>query len=131
MDYFPEDGKWSPIVYQTNLIGTMGAGGIISTAKEVNIFVQNLFNGKMISPKNLKIMTTAKDELGMGVGVSRFNSELVYGHDGRIDGFKSIVGYFPEKKLSVALTFNCARGSMVKKLKNIIRAYQYQQKNNR
>lgn len=125
MDYFPENGKWSPITYHTNLIGTMGAGGIISTAKEINVFYQNLFDGKLISPNLLTKMTTPINELGMGIGVSEFDGIKTFGHDGRIDGFRSIAVYAPEKKLSIALTFNASKVSMSKNLIQIFEAYQF------
>ena len=123
MDYFPENGEWSPIVYQTNLTGTMGAGGIISTAKEVNIFYQSLFSGELISEASLKAMTTEKDELGLGIGISKYKGFRTYGHDGSIDGFRSIVVYNPEEKLSIALTFNCSKVAMTSNLKRVFDAY--------
>ncbi len=125
MDYFPENGKWSPITYHTNLIGTMGAGGIISTAKEINIFYQNLFGGKLLPQDLLHKMTTPINELGMGIGVSKFNGIKTYGHNGRIDGFRSIAVYAPEKKVSIALTFNASKIPMSKNLMKIFEAYQF------
>lgn len=126
MDYFPENGKWSPIVYQTNLTGTMGAGGIISTAREVNVFYSELFGGKFLSAETLKTMTTpVGDDLGMGIAVSTMKGYDIYGHTGRIDGFRSMAAYFPEEKLSIALTFNCGKGSMAKKMKRVLNAYRY------
>ncbi|CAL2083611.1 D-alanyl-D-alanine carboxypeptidase [Tenacibaculum sp. 190524A05c] len=126
MDYFPENGDWSPITYQTNLTGTMGAGGIISTAREVNIFYNDLFSGEFLSDQTLKTMTTpVGDDLGMGIAVSTMKGSDIYGHTGRIDGFRSMAAYFPEEKLSIALTFNCGKGSMVKKMKRVLNAYRY------
>lgn len=125
MDYFPENGDWSPIVYQTNLTGTAGAGGVISTAKEVNIFFNHLFTGKLLKPATLQNMTTPINELGMGIGVSEFNGLLTYGHDGRIDGFRSIAAFAPEKNLSISLTFNGSKVSMTKNLIRVFEAYQY------
>jgi len=125
MDYFPLNNSWSPIVYQTNLTGPMGAGGIISTAKEVNIFFQALFNGDILNQKSLKEMTTAVNELGMGLGITKFNGMLTYGHNGAMDGFKSIAAYAPELGVSIALTFNCSRVSMTKNLSRVFEAYTY------
>ena len=130
MDYYPENGKWLPITYQTNLIGTAGAGGIISTAKEINVFYNNLFDGKLLSKEALKEMTTPTDELGMGLGISKYKGFLTYGHDGRIDGFRSIAVYAPEKNLSIALTFNCSKVSMTKTLMRVFKAYQKTFENN-
>ncbi|QOD60519.1 beta-lactamase family protein [Polaribacter haliotis] len=125
MDYFPENGKWSPITYQTNLLGTMGAGGIISTAKEINIFYNALFSGKLLSKEALKEMTTPINELGMGLGISEYEGLKTYGHDGRIDGFRSIAMYAPEKNFSIVLTFNASKVSMKESLIRVFEAYKH------
>ncbi len=106
MCYYPENGVWKPITYHTDLTGPMGAGAITSTAKDVATFYNALFNGKIISQKSIKQMTTPQDEMGMGVSVANFNGETIYGHNGAIDGFRSMVVYIPQKKLTIAFTFN-------------------------
>ena len=105
MCYYPESGEWQPITFHTNLTGTMGAGGIISNAKEVGVFYNALFTGKLLSEKILKQMTTPKEEMGMGISVNEFNGLIVYGHDGAIDGFRSAVAYFPKLKLTICFYF--------------------------
>lgn len=125
MCYYPENGKWHPITYHTNLTGTMGAGGIISNAKEVSVFYNALFTGKLISKESLKLMTSPKEEMGMGISVNEFNGILVYGHDGAIDGFRSIAAYMPKLKLTICFTFNASSGSQSQKLIKIFKAYKH------
>lgn len=125
MCYYPENGKWHPITFHTNLTGTMGAGGVISNAKEVSIFYNALFTGKLISKESLKLMTTPKEEMGMGISVNEFNDLVVYGHDGAIDGFRSIAAYMPKLKLTICFTFNASSGSHSQKLLKIFKAYKY------
>ncbi len=125
MCYYPENNQWHPITFHTNLIGTMGAGGIISNAKDVNTFYNALFTGKLISESSLKLMTTPKDKMGMGITVDDFNGMVVYGHDGAIDGFRSAVAYFPELKLTISFTFNASSGSSTQKLIQIFKSYMY------
>ncbi|WP_299125456.1 serine hydrolase domain-containing protein [uncultured Tenacibaculum sp.] len=123
MCYYPEGGKWHPITFHTNLTGTMGAGGIISNAKDVSIFYNALFTGEFLSENMIKKMTTPQDEIGMGISVVDFNGMTVYGHNGAIDGFRSAVAYFPKLKLTICLTFNASSGSSTRKLVQIFKSY--------
>lgn len=123
--YYPENGKFHPITYYTDLIGTMGAGGISATPKEINQFYNALFTGKLLSKTALQKMTTPIDETGMGISVSTFNGLTVYGHNGAIDGFRSIVAYIPEKKLSIAITLNASTMSTTELLIQVFKAYTY------
>lgn len=125
MCYYPGNEEWHPINFHTNLTGTMGAGGITSTAKEVSIFYNALFTGKLLSNKVLEQMTTPKKEMGMGISVDRRKGLRVYGHDGRIDGFRSVAAYFPEEKLSITCTFNASQLSSSKTLFQLLEAYFY------
>ncbi len=106
LSYYFENSKWQPITLTTNLKGPMGAGGIVSTAKEVNTFYSSLFSDKILENKTVKKMTTTKEGLGMGLSVFEYRGMLLYGHNGAMDGFRSIAGYIPEKKLGIVLTFN-------------------------
>lgn len=125
MCYYPENNEWHPITFHTNLTGTMGAGGIISNAKDVSIFYNALFTGKLISESSLKLMTAPKDKMGMGIAVDDFNGMVVYGHDGAIDGFRSAVAHFPKLKLTISFTFNASFGSSTQKLIQIFKSYMY------
>lgn len=121
--YYWEDSKWNPITIETNLKGPMGAGAVVSTPKELTIFYTSLFSGKLLSKESLKRMTTPKDEMGMGVSVINYKGLLVYGHDGGIDGFRSMAVYIPTKKLSIAFTFNASRIPTTAAAIQILEAY--------
>ncbi len=123
--YYSENGKWNPIMSYTNLTGTMGAGGIISNAKDVSTFYNALFTGKLISPKSIQLMTRSRDEMGMGISVTEFNGLTVYGHDGAIDGFRSMAVYVPKLKSTIVFTFNASSGSSTQKLIQIFKSYMY------
>lgn len=125
MCYYPENNKWHPITFHTNLTGPMGAGGITSTAKEVSIFYNALFTGKLLSEKSLKLMVTPKGEMGMGISVNKYNGLNIYGHDGAIDGFRSMAIYAPKLQLTICFTFNACNGSPAYKLKEIFNSYKY------
>ncbi|MDI5950365.1 serine hydrolase domain-containing protein [Flavobacterium sp. LB2P84] len=95
---------------ETDLSIPMGAGSIQSNSTDLNTFIEQLFNGKLISQKSLSLMTTMSDFHGMGVGMGMLEfrnfEEKSYGHNGAIDDFQSISSYFPKEKLSITLTSN-------------------------
>lgn len=91
---------------ETNMTIPMGAGGIISTPSDLVKFSEALFSGKIISEKSLAQMTTLKDDYGMGLYRVPFDDKTGYGHTGGIDGFSSSFFYFPQDKVSFALTSN-------------------------
>ena len=51
-------------------------------------------------------MKTIKDNYGMGILQVPFYDKKGFGHTGGIDGYRSVVYYFPENKLAIALTSN-------------------------
>ncbi|TVZ55823.1 CubicO group peptidase (beta-lactamase class C family) [Lutibacter sp. Hel_I_33_5] len=121
--YYWENTKWNPITLETNLKGPMGAGAIVSTAKEINVFYSNLFSGKLISENSLQKMTTPINGMGMGLSVMKYKGLLIYGHDGGIDGFRSMAAFIPKKKLSIAFTLNASNISTSGTLIEIIDTY--------
>lgn len=101
--------KWQKATI-TDMSIPMGAGGIVSTAKDLTTFIEQLFKGKIVSKKSLKIMQTMNDFQGIGVGsgMLAFNNfdKKSYGHNGAIDDFQSILSYSPEENLTVSITSN-------------------------
>ena len=91
---------------ETDLSIPLGAGAIVSTPSDLLQFADALFNGKIISEKNLKLMETIKDNYGSGLFQMPFGTKKAFGHTGGIDGFSSNYGYFPEEKVAFALTSN-------------------------
>ena len=91
---------------ETDLSIPLGAGAIVSTPSDLLQFADALFNGKIISEKNLKLMETIKDDYGSGLFQMPFGAKKAFGHTGGIDGFSSNYGYFPEEKVAFALTSN-------------------------
>jgi D-alanyl-D-alanine carboxypeptidase len=83
-----------------------GAGAIVSTPTDLTSFAHALFNGKIVSGESLEKMKTMQDGYGMGLFEAPFHQKKGYVHNGGIDGFSSNLGYFPEGKVSIALTSN-------------------------
>ncbi|MDQ3016689.1 MAG: beta-lactamase family protein [Bacteroidota bacterium] len=91
---------------ETNMSIPMGAGGIVSTPLDLIRFADALYNGKLITMESLQQMKMIQDGYGMGMIQVPFNEKKGYGHGGSIDGFQSLFYYFPEDKVSFALTSN-------------------------
>ncbi|RKS02593.1 serine hydrolase [Flavobacterium sp. 102] len=91
---------------ETDMSIPMGAGAIVSNPTDLTIFIENLFAGKVITTKSLDQMKTIQEDYGMGIFEIPFNDKKGYGHTGGIDGFTSVLTYFPDNKLSVAITSN-------------------------
>jgi CubicO group peptidase (beta-lactamase class C family) len=91
---------------ETDLSIPQGAGGIISTAQDLNKFMVHLFSGKIISEKSVDKMKIFKGSFGLGLFKFPYDEKLSYGHTGGIDGFRSVSSYFPEEGLAVSLLSN-------------------------
>jgi CubicO group peptidase (beta-lactamase class C family) len=90
---------------ETHLSIPGGAGAIISTPNDLTKFIQALFDGKIVSKESLEQMKP-KDEFGLGINAYPMGGKTFYGHGGGIDGFRSLLVYLPEEKLSLAYTSN-------------------------
>lgn len=94
------------IASETDMSIPLGAGGIVSTPIDLNLFSDALFNGKLISMNSLKQMETIKNNFGMGLFRMPFYDKFSFGHTGGIDGFGSMFAYFPDDNISFAYTAN-------------------------
>tara|TARA_R110002073_G_scaffold298418_1_gene465048 strand:- start:2596 stop:4044 length:1449 start_codon:yes stop_codon:yes gene_type:complete len=99
------ENEWK-LATETDMSIPMGAGGIISTPTDLNLFYDQLFNGTLVSDKSRNAMTDIIDGWGMGLSQFPFPNKLAYGHPGSIDGFSSIAVYFPEERLGVTYITN-------------------------
>ena len=98
-------GKWVKEP-ETDMSIPLGAGAIESNPEDLTYFIENLFAGKIISDSSLKQMTTIIDGYGRGIFQVPFYEKKGFGHGGGIDGFTSMVAYFPDDTVSIALTSN-------------------------
>ncbi len=99
------NNQWSPR-RETDPSIPHGAGAIMSTASDLIVFIESLFDGKLITSSSLAQMTTLVDRMGMGIIQLPFGSKRAFAHNGGIDGFQSSLGYFPEDKIAIALIGN-------------------------
>ena len=105
--YYNINNKWKEAT-NTDLRTAAGAGGIISTAKEINKFFNLLFNNKIINKESLDLMTYNLKTSNYGFGIFEYDffNSSGYAHNGRIDGFISTTCYFLEEEISVTYLNN-------------------------
>jgi len=104
--YYYSDG-WK-LESETDLSIPLGAGAIVSNPKDLILFSEALFEGKLLQPSSLEIMKSIKDSYGSGLFKFPFQDKEAYGHTGGIDGFSSIFTYFDSDKVTYAMTSNGA-----------------------
>lgn len=91
---------------ETDMSVPLGAGAIVSTPADLVKFIEALFSGKLVSSQSLERMTTLKDNFGLGLIRLPFHERYAFGHTGGIDGFQSIVSWFPDDKVAFAMVTN-------------------------
>ncbi|UEG53793.1 beta-lactamase family protein [Mucilaginibacter daejeonensis] len=105
------DNTWKPST-ETDMSIPGGAGALVSTPTDLTTFMNALFNGKVVSAENLKLMRTIKDGYGMNLFSFKFDDHTAYGHTGGIDGFQSQATYFPEDGIALAEVSNGVNGNI-------------------
>jgi len=107
--------KWQGDHYtlenETNMQIPHGAGAVVSTVEDITLFLEALFNGGLLAEDQFSEMIRLEDDFGCGLFVLPFYQHLGLGHTGGIDGFSSMMAYFPEEKLAVSLLSNGGRYS--------------------
>jgi D-alanyl-D-alanine carboxypeptidase len=97
----PKDGVWDSTEWFP-LSGANAAGDMLSTPTDIVTFLNALFGGRIISPKQLTEMKDKTDSAqfpgsnvvanGHGMLVSRYGDIDVKGHLGQIPGHTSMMG---------------------------------------
>ncbi len=82
------------------------AGAIISSPHDLNIFINALMSGKLLSKTSLKKMLSRGYSYGRGTVRYPFYERYCHGHYGEIGGFNSALLYFPEDDVSLAVSVN-------------------------
>lgn len=85
----------------------IGDGGIISTAGDLNLFINALFNEKKVLPPVLEHkFLSFKDDYGLGIWREDINEETAWAHNGLSSGFQGQFYYFPEHQLTIIILTN-------------------------
>lgn len=105
------DKKWIK-TDETDPFIAMGAGGIVSAPTDLVHFIKALFNNKILLPESIAKMKTIQDKFGMGLFKTEYYDKVSYGHNGEIDGFVSVLRYFPDENVGFAIIANGSNYSM-------------------
>ncbi len=83
------------------------AGALYSTTEDLLRWEQGLFGGKLISAASLAKMTTPfKNDYAFGLIVQTTSGRKVIQHGGGIEGFNTLLAYYPDSKVTVAVLAN-------------------------
>jgi CubicO group peptidase (beta-lactamase class C family) len=90
-----------------NMTIPFSAGALYSTTDDSLRWEQGLFGGKLLSPASLKQMTTPfKHDYAFGLQVHTVDGHEVIDHGGGIEGFNTMLAYYPEDNLTVVVLGN-------------------------
>ena len=102
---YVKDSPWK-IASETDMSIPVGAGAVVSNPTDLNVFYNQLFSGKLVSVESLGEMKEIIDGYGLGMFQAPFFERKGFAHNGGIDGFQSMAGYFPSDTVSIAYTSN-------------------------
>ncbi|WP_234974608.1 serine hydrolase domain-containing protein [Tenacibaculum agarivorans] len=102
---YKKNGNWR-IAAETDMSIPLGAGCIISTPSDLVMFIDALFEYKIVSKESVSEMIKLDEGYGLGIFSYPFRKEKGYGHNGGIDGFHSVLMYFPKDRIGIATTSN-------------------------
>lgn len=97
--------NWEKVDEWNNDIA-FSSGGIISTPEDLTKFDRELFKGALVTLPSLELMKTLKDTYGMALIRFPFGERKFYGHNGKIEGFESTVGYYEKDDMTISLIVN-------------------------
>lgn len=103
--YTFEDGKWvKPEEWDSSV--AYAAGALLSTPNDLTKFIKALFDGKIIKPESLEQMKRMDMGYGKGIFIFPFGERHFYGHNGGIEAFSSVLGYYPKDQVAISIIQN-------------------------
>lgn len=100
-----------------------GCGDMVSTPRDMVAFLSGLFSGRLLSPGIVREMTenrasvsypgTRLRETGAGLLLSEYAGRPMFGHQGSIPGYVTVMEHDRTTGLSVAITSNVGSGNRI------------------
>jgi CubicO group peptidase (beta-lactamase class C family) len=88
------------------------AGALYSTTRDLKLWEDALYGGKLLSAASLKKMTTPfLNGYAFGLGVGQSGGHAFYSHDGGIEGFNTYLAYYPDEKMTIVVLGNLNGGA--------------------
>ena len=100
------NGEYWDKVEEWNNDIAFSSGGIISTTEDLTKFIRALFKGKLVSPASFELMKTLKNTYGMALIRFPFGERKFFGHNGKIEGFEAIMGYYQQDDMTISFISN-------------------------
>ncbi|TGV00417.1 serine hydrolase domain-containing protein [Flavivirga rizhaonensis] len=105
LSYYFENETWHED-NQTHMSVPGGAGSIVSNPSDLVVFIDALFNNKLMTKESFALMTRIESEYGSGIFSMKKNGITFFGHNGGIDSFLSMLIYIPKLEIAIALNTN-------------------------
>lgn len=110
---FPSFGyieKWNEIE-DFEFTNVIGVGDIVATTKDLNIFITNLFQYKILKKENVDLMKPIykKEKFGRGLMIIPFYENIFYGHGGDTYGTHSMASYNDSDNTAISFSINGQR----------------------
>jgi len=106
--YENEGGKWKE-VEDFDFHNCIGVGDIVSTSNDLNLFINALFDNKLVTKETLDIMMPkpgSKVVFGLGIMPVPFYNQVSFGHGGDTAGSHAITSYNKKEDYSVSMLIN-------------------------
>lgn len=109
-DSFNFTDKWEKMT-EFEFSNVIGLGDITATTKDLNRFINALFQYKILKKETIEFMKPIykKEMFGRGLMLMPFYDNLFYGHGGDTYGTHSAVSYNEKDKISFAYSINGER----------------------
>lgn len=116
-----ENGTWREMK-DLDFLNVIGVGDLVSTPKELNIFIENLFGGKIISQESLDLMlpVLGKETWGRGIALWEFDGVDFLGHGGDTLGSHAVLVHNDADDISISYNTNGERIKKEEIIKNIV-----------
>jgi len=92
------------------LSGLWAAGGMVSTAENIALWIRALMTGSVLSQESLDEMLNLHQvdfyQYGLGIMAYPSNIGMRYGHTGGVPGATSRMFYFPDKDVAISIISN-------------------------
>ena len=96
----------------TDMTVPYAAGALYSTTRDLRLWEDALYGGRLLSAASLKKMTTPfLNGYAMGLAVGQSGGHPVFSHSGGIQGFNTYLAYYPEEKMTVVVLGNLNGGA--------------------
>jgi len=101
-----KNGKWI-LENEKFYINSLGFGDITASTNDLNIFINALFDGKIISEKSVEMMKPKGNNFfGLGMYATPYYENIFLGHGGDSFGSHTFLGYHEKDKTSIAININ-------------------------